>query len=139
MAKKKIIKKPGLGALTPAKLGKDTTLDTAMQANGNLDKTPDVFKYLQRKDFPYSVATLTEYKAQLVKLNLAELQRHAIETANILPNITERSRLEDKLEREFLRRQGLYLNRYSPDSLPSTNISKQTEVNILKLLRGETL
>jgi hypothetical protein len=117
-------------------MGRKKKIDiaTASQINGALEDKSGVFDYMKKKEFPYQEQTLAEYRAKLNSLNISDLQRHAIEIANILPNITDRSRLADKLEREYLRRQGLFMIRYSSTSIPSSGLTAKQEDAIKKII-----
>lgn len=115
-----------------AKANKNIDLTKGQQINGALESSSSVFDHLKNRNFPYSVKTLIEYQAQLQKMNLSDLQRHAIEIAHILPNITERTRLVKKLEDEFLSKLSVYSTKYEAKS--SSSLTKEQEANILKVL-----
>lgn len=74
------------------------------QTNGALpaSKPQSVFEILGIRSTNYRHETFADYQKYLDTLNLAELQRHAIDTANIIP-IDDRNRLVDRLEKEYLR------------------------------------
>lgn len=109
-------------------------IKTGTQINGAIEATPSVFDELRKREFPYSAKTLDEYKAQLNKMNLSDLQRHAIEVAHILPNITDRNRLVTKLENEYLQKQASYAIKFSKSAIPHSNVTPEQAENIRKIL-----
>lgn len=120
-----------------AKANVSINLEKGTQINGAVETQNNVFKYLKNRDFPYKVNTLAEYKIQLEKMNLSDLQRHAVEVAHILPNVTDRNRLVQKLENEFLHKQADQMTRYNPAALPTSNITSEQAENIRKVLNRE--
>lgn len=110
-------------------------LESKAQVNGVVDEGPKIFDYIRKQNFPYETTSLEEYRKILKSMNFEQLRSHAIAVAQILPNITERLRLEDKLEREFLRKLGLYMIQCSPNSIPKTGLSKEAEDNIKNILK----
>ncbi len=74
------------------------------QTNGALpaSKPQSVYEILGMRSTNYRHESFADYQKYLDTLNLAELQRHAIDTANIIP-IDDRNRLVDRLEKEYLR------------------------------------
>ena len=85
-------------------------LATATQVNGNLDSPIQINDFLKKREFPYKETSVAAYLKSLESMNISDLQRHAIEVAQILPNITERSRLVRKLEETYLKKQGKLLD-----------------------------
>jgi hypothetical protein len=114
-------------------------ISKGIQINGALEGISPMLDTLRKREFPYSVDTLPEYRKNLDKMNLSDLQRHAIEVAHILPNITERSRLVDKLEREFLRRQSIFVTRYSPVNSTVSSMTSEQEAEIKGILKKRGL
>ena len=102
MAKKTKVVKPHLRPETPAKID----VNAARQVSAVIDNSSTLFQYVNNRDFPYQEKTFAEYQKKIQKFNLAELQRHAVEVAHILPNVTERNRLTKKLEDEYLIKHG---------------------------------
>lgn len=76
--------------------------------------------------------SLEEYKTYLNTLNLSELQKHAIETANVIP-VDDRRRLVDRLEKEFLTAQNKYVN-YRPNQ--ASAIPQENQDNIKRILNS---
>jgi hypothetical protein len=95
------------------------------QVNGALEGK-SVFELMGKKAFPYDQTTLETYHSFLEEMDFADLQRHAVQIANILPNVDKRDRLVDKLEREFIKKLYAYVG-YPVQGLtpePSSDIAK---------------
>lgn len=81
-------------------------------ATGNVAlQTPEdsVYALVGLKTFPYKQSTQTEYITFLRDLNLADLQRHAVEVG-VIPNAISRSILETRLEREYAKKKYAYVD-----------------------------
>lgn len=100
------------------------------------DTQSTVFDYLRKKEMPYEEKTMEEYQKKIQSLSYSQLQRHAIEVANVIPNI-ERHRLIDRLEREYAKRSANFEYKYNTASLPKTNNMDEARAqNIIKILNG---
>ncbi len=119
---------------TPAKDQKP--LLEGSPVNGVLDTPNSVFNYLRKKEFPYAEATFHDYQKKLQALNLADLQRHAIEVANIIPNTMERGRLVKRLEDEYLQKHGKYMVAFTQKSIGTSEVSPEAAQNIQNLLNA---
>lgn len=84
-------------------------LESKQVAHGALPSTQSVYGYMGLNQFPYAEKTLDEYKAKLEKMDLADMQRHAVSVANILPNVDRRNILTDKLVTAYLRKQSQFI------------------------------
>jgi len=99
------------------------------QTNGAVQSKSSIYEILGMKSTNYRQETFAEYQAYLDTLNLAEMQRHAVEVANIIP-IDDRRRLVDRLEKEYLR-----LNaRFAPSTQSQVIIPEENKRNIEKIL-----
>lgn len=88
------------------------TLKDKKVATGNVAiQTPEdsVYALVGLKTFPYKQNTQAEYTAYLRELNLADLQRHAVEIG-VIPNAISRSILETRLEREYAKKKYAYVD-----------------------------
>ena len=73
--------------------------------NGALSDGPHcIDDILGRRYFMYSEANEKDYQKNLEKMNLGELQRHAIEIGNIIPSADKRDNLINKLVKIYLER-----------------------------------
>lgn len=101
------------------------------QVNGALEGK-SVFELMGKKVFPYEQITIESYHQYLEEMDFADLQRHAVQVANILPNVDKRDRLVDKLEREFLKKLYAYVG------YPVQGITPEPSSDIAKILsRGK--
>lgn len=89
-----------------------------------------VYDIIGKKTFPYSEKTSDEYLKHLESMNFSDLQRHAVEVANLLPNIDKRERLVNKLLEIYLKKQTQFLNVKIPDTM--TEAQKASSLEILK-------
>ncbi len=109
-----------------------TASNTSMpthQTNGAIQTKSSIYEILGMKSTNYRQETFAEYQTYLDSLNLAEMQRHAVEVANIIP-IDDRRRLVDRLEKEYLR-----LNaRFAPPTQAQIIIPEENKRNIEKIL-----
>ena len=64
---------------------------------------------LGRRYFMYTEANEKDYQTSLEKMNLGELQRHAIEIGNIIPSCDKRDNLIGKLVKIYLERKYKYV------------------------------
>jgi hypothetical protein len=107
----------------------------AKTATGNIAiQTPEdsVYALVGLNTFPYKQKTQAEYLTYLRDLNLADLQRHAVEHG-IIPSAVSRSVLTDRLEREYLKKKFAYVD--VKDSNPVTaRLPKKDEDDIANLL-----
>lgn len=101
------------------------------QVNGALpiESPASIAEMLGERAFPYRELTLDDYRKTLDKMSLSELQKHAIEIAQILPNVTNRSIMIDKLERAYLQKQALLSPKIPKNS--ALNESQKEEMNKL--------
>ena len=111
---------------------KYTKKQVATGATEVLKPEDSVYGLMGKSIFPYTQKTVDEYRLSLVDMNFADLQRHAIEIANIVPNTNKREQLIDKLEREYLRKQFQFVNRTTTSDLPI--LSDKEEKSIKELL-----
>lgn len=96
-------------------------------------QTPDdsVYAMMGYNQFPYKEKTIEEYRSSLDAMNLADLQRHAVQHS-IVPNTLTRSILVDRLEREYLKKRYAYVD--VKDVSPTEAVSKKKELEIQDLL-----
>jgi len=104
------------------------------QVNGAMEGETSIMDVLRKRNYPYKDLSLAEYTKTLSRMNLSDLQRHAIEVAQILPNITDRSRLVDKLEREFLRRHASFTTSCAAMNTNISNLTPEREAAIKEVL-----
>jgi hypothetical protein len=111
------------------------TLKNKKVATGNVAiQTPEdsVYSLVGFKTFPYKQKDQVEYKAFLNEMNLADLQRHAV-SVGIIPTAVSRTILEDRLEREYLKKKYAYVD--VKDVNPVTaRLNKEDEADIADLL-----
>ena len=105
------------------------------QTNGALPSTvkqgsSSIYEILGMKSNAYTQTSFADYQQYLDSLNLAEMQRHAVEVANIIP-IDDRRRLTDRLEKEYLRINA----RFAPQSSNQIVIPEENKKNIENILR----
>jgi hypothetical protein len=81
------------------------TFENKKIATGNVEiQTPQDSVYSSIENtFKYEQKTQTEYRLFLQNLPLIDLQRHAVEH-NVVPTAVNRSILEGRLEKEFLKK-----------------------------------
>jgi hypothetical protein len=84
--------------------------------------------------FPYAEKTSEDYRAKLNEMNMADLQRHAVEH-NVVPNTTSRTILVDRLEREYLKKRWAYVDVKDASPNPAASKKQQREIEDL-LSRG---
>lgn len=108
-------------------------LSTASQVNGNLESPSKLNDFLKKREFPYQQESVAAYLKSLESMNISDLQRHAIEVAHILPNVTDRSRLVRKLEEEYLRKQGKTLD-YARGSTGLIQVTDEAAESIKKIM-----
>ena len=94
-----------------------------------------VYALMGKNMFPYKEKTVEDYRASLLDLNFSDLQRHAIEIANIIPNTNKREQLIDKLEREYLHKQFQFVNRSNQNKFDKMSDAEEKSINTL-LSRG---
>lgn len=112
-------------------MAKKKKINEKLQAHGALEGK-SIYELMGGKVFPYEENTLEEYRKRLDKMDFADLQRHAVQVANILPNVDKRDRLVDKLEREFLKKLYAYVGH------PQQGITPPGSEEIMKILsRGK--
>ena len=113
---------------------KKKNLDGINQTNGALPTTKNqsssIYEILGMKSNSYTQTSFADYQQYLDSLNLAEMQRHAVEVANIIP-IDDRRRLTDRLEKEYLRINA----RFAPQSSNQIVIPEENKKNIENILR----
>ena len=103
------------------------------QITGMIDPVnqKSVYEIMGFNDFPYPQKTIEEYRALIDEMNLADLQRHSIEVANIIPTSASRSILIDRLEKEYVKKRYAYVEVKNV----GRQLSAQDEADIKKLLR----
>ena len=104
-------------------------------ATGNVEiqTTEDsVYSQVGMDMFPYKQKTVQEYLSFIKDLNLSDLQRHAVEKG-IIPNATSRSILEDRLEKEYLKKRYAFVDVKIADS-NGKSLSKKDQEDIESLL-----
>lgn len=84
-------------------MAKKKKFDESNQAHGALEGK-SIYELMGKKVFPYEEKTIEEYRKKLNAMDFVDLQRHAVQVANILPNVDKRNQLIDKLEREYLKK-----------------------------------
>jgi hypothetical protein len=109
-------------------------LNQSKQVHGALETKQEesLYSFMGLNTFPYREKTPQEYRVMLDQLTLNDLQRHAVEIANIIPNTMSRHNLIDKLEREFLKKQNAFVDRKKPDN--SVILNKKQEQDVKDLL-----
>jgi hypothetical protein len=109
-------------------------LSKSKQVHGALETKQEesLYSFMGINTFPYREKTAQEYRATLDQLTLNDLQRHAVEIANIIPNTMSRHNLIDKLEREFLKKQNAFVDHKKPDT--AVKLNKKQEQDIRDLL-----
>jgi len=108
-------------------------LATATQVNGNLESPIQLNEFLKKREFPYKETSVAAYLKSLESMNISDLQRHAIEVAQILPNITDRSRLVRKLEEAYLKKQGKLLD-FSRVGNGQSNVTPEAAESIRQIM-----
>lgn len=98
------------------------------QAHGQLSSNTSIYDIMGKKTFPYEEKTIEDYRKRLDSLDFADLQRHAVQVANILPNVDKRHVLIDKLEREYLKKLYAYVGH------PHMGGVKEGSPEIMKIL-----
>jgi hypothetical protein len=101
------------------------------QTNGALpvSKPQSVYEIIGMKISNYKQTNISDYKEFLNKMNLSELQNHAITVANLIP-IDDRRRLMDRLEKEFLR----VTTQFAPPTANQVIIPQENQDNIRKIM-----
>jgi hypothetical protein len=101
------------------------------QVNGALpmESPASIAEMLGERAFPYRELTLDDYRKNLDSMSLSELQKHAIEIAQILPNVSNRSIMVDKLERAYLQKQALLSPKIPKNAI--LNEAQKEEMNKL--------
>lgn len=110
------------------------SLSNLHQTNGVLPQTQSpkpqsVYEILGMRSTNYRQNSFAEYQEFLSNLNLAELQHHSVEIANIIP-IDDRRRLVDRLEKEYLRVNA----RFAPSQNSQAIISPENEESIKRIM-----
>lgn len=104
-------------------------------ATGNVEiQGPEdsIYALVGFNQFPYKQKTQAEYESYLRDLNLADLQRHAVEQG-VIPNAVSRSVLTDRLVNKFLKMKFAYVD--VKDTNPVTaRLPKKDEDDIKNLL-----
>lgn len=72
--------------------------------HGALPEPKCIDDIIGRNWFPYKEKTEAEYQSNLEKMNFSDLQRHAIEIGNIIPNTDRKILLIEKLVRIYLKK-----------------------------------
>jgi hypothetical protein len=76
-----------------------------------IDDHDNLYSFMGKKTSAYKETDLESYSVSLKEMNLVDLQKHAIEVANIIPSSMNRNTLIEKLEKEFLRKKGMQVAR----------------------------
>lgn len=108
-------------------MAKKKKVTEKIQAHGALEGK-SIYELMGSKVFPYEETTIEAYRKKLDKMDFADLQRHAVQVANILPNVDKRDRLIDKLEREFLKKLYAYVGH------PKQGITEPGSDEIMRIL-----
>lgn len=85
-------------------MGRHKKLQDKQLVHGALPEVRCIDDILGRKWFNYKESTDAEYRSNLEKMNFSDLQRHAIEVGNIIPNVDRREMLISKLVKIYLER-----------------------------------
>lgn len=111
------------------------SLSEKKQVHGALPESDvdNVYAAMGKYTFPYKEKTLEDYRAALDKMNLADLQRHAVEIANIIPTAVSRSQLVNKLESEYLHKRAAYINKKNVEVNKPTKLSETEEKQLRDL------
>lgn len=119
-------------------MGRKKSIKESKQAHGALEIEigESLYDFMGLKTSPYKESDAKAYRAKLDEMSLSDLQRHAIEVANIVPQSTSRSNLIDKLEREFLKKQNQFVNKKKTSG--NISLSEKDELDLKDLLsRGK--
>lgn len=100
-------------------------LESKQTVHGALPTNMSIYALMGRGKSPYPENTLAEYEKKLEKMDLADLQHHAVAVANILPNVHNRFILIDKLKIAFLKKQTQYFQ--DPNRYTEPNASDDTK------------
>lgn len=85
-------------------MAKKKKIEAKEQVNGAATPAKSIYDIIGKKTFPYEEKTLEEYQKKLKDMDWTTMQKHAVEVANILPNIDKRDRLIAKLEEAYLKK-----------------------------------
>jgi hypothetical protein len=77
---------------------------TKHEITGDRKPVTSLYDLVGLSSNPYGARDLTEYRANLTKMNFSDLQDHAIEVGEVPTD--DRERLTDKLERRFIQTTG---------------------------------
>lgn len=104
-------------------------------ATGNIEiQGPEdsIYSLVGYSQFPYKQKTQGEYEAFLREMNLADLQRHAVQQG-VIPNAVSRAVLTDRLVTKFLKAKFAFVE--VKDTNPVTaKLPKKDEEDIANLL-----
>lgn len=100
-------------------------ITTAAQVTGQVvpEKAVDMYSYMRDRNFPYKEKEFKDYQKALASMTFSTLQKHALEIANIVPNILDPRKLIKKLEEIYLQKQGKYLIAYRNSTAASTGLT----------------
>ena len=103
-------------------------------AHGALAQPRSVYEMIGFKDTPYSTDDVDDYLKEMNKLNMADLQTHAMSVAQIMPLTSEtRERLLTRLEKKFIEAK----NKYSAHGpMTRAKLDPDREANLKKILSG---
>jgi len=91
-----------------------------------------IYSLVGYNQFPYKQNTQSEYESFIREMNMADLQRHAVQHG-IIPNAVSRAVLTDRLITKFLKTKFAFVE--IKDSNPVTaKLKKQDEEDISNLL-----
>ena len=96
-------------------------LEAKQTVTGALPVQTSIYGQIGANAFPYPEKTVEEYRAKLDKMDMADMERHAVSVAHILPSVHKRAILIDKLVVAYLRKQAQQIqdpNRYSTPEIP---------------------
>jgi len=96
------------------------------QTNGGKRNVRSIDELLGRKHNPYSVGTIAEYEAQLKKMPLSDLERHATEMGS-LPN-SNRNTLITRLLDKYRKVSSAYYNTNQINYIQPKNPEKLAEL-----------
>ena len=107
------------------------SLPTKM-AHGALAQPRSVYEMIGFRDTPYDTDDVDQYLKEMNKLNMADLQTHAMSTAQIMPLTSEtRERLLARLEKRFIEAK----NKYSAHGpLTQANLDPEREASLKSVL-----
>jgi len=104
-------------------------------ATGNVEiQGPEdsIYSLVGYSQFPYKQDTQAEYESFIREMNLADLQRHAVQQG-VIPNAVSRAVLTDRLVTKFLKAKFAFVNVKNTNPV-TAKLPKKDEEDIANLL-----